>query len=480
MLSSKAQFPDTPRARPATKSRPSSFTARSNDCLAMSFMKFKIPAPGLITALLLTPLLILGMTTLQAEPRQLSTRGESLDRLAAIVNDGVVLTSELDAETARITARLQQQNTELPAESVLRRQVLDRLILQELQLQRAERGGLKISDEMLNSALNDIAGRNNVKFSDLPASIEAQGQNYATFREEVRRDMTVQILQQQAVIANINVTPRELDQFLAKQQRTPDANAQYNLSHILISVPSSASSEELAKREARANEVLSKAQAGQSFAELAVAYSDSSTNVDGGSLGWRSGAQLPSIVADSIPTLKTGDITKLIRTPSGYHLFKLNEKRGGDAGQELQSQVHARHILLKITEIEDDNTVKQRLEKIRARILAGEDFAAIAAVTSQDTGSAVQGGDLGWAGPGTYVGDFEKTLDKLDVNQISEPFKSQFGWHIVQLLGRRTQDVSDENRRNKAFAALRESKAEEEVELWLRELRADAYVEYLL
>lgn len=443
-------------------------------------MKFKSSVSLLHTAFALCLTLIVGAAQVQAEPRELSRRGESLDRLAAIVNDGVVLDSELDAETLRITARLKQQNTELPADSVLRRQVLDRLVLQELQLQRATRGGLKISDEMLNSALNDIATRNNVKFADLPASIEAQGQNYALFREEVRRDMTLQILQQQAVIANIVVTPRELDQFLAKQQRTPDANAQYNLSHILISVSSSTSGDELAKREARANEVLAKANSGQSFAELAVAYSDSGTNVDGGSLGWRSGAQLPSIVADSIPNLKPGDITTLIRTPSGFHIFKLNEKRGGEAGQELQSQVHARHILIKTSEIEDDSTVRQRLEKIRTRILAGEDFATIAAVTSQDTGSAVQGGDLGWAGPGTYVGEFEKTLDGLEVNQISEPFKSQFGWHIVQLLERRTQDVSDEIRRNKAFAALRESKAEEEVELWLRELRANAYVEYLL
>lgn len=444
----------------------------------MSFMKSKIAVIAAPVVMLLV--MLAGSNSLQAEPRQLSTRGVSLDRIAAIVNDGVVLSSELEAETARISARLKQQNTQLPPDSVLRRQVLDRLILQELQIQRAERGGLKISDEMLNTALNDIAGRNGVKFSDLPASIEAQGQNYAAFREEVRRDMTVQILQQQAVIAHINVSPRELDQFLAKQQRMPDANAQYNLSHILIAVASNASSEELARREARANEALAKARAGQSFAELAVAYSDSATNVDGGSLGWRSGAQLPSIVADAIPGLKVGDVTGVIRTPSGFHIFKLNDKRGGEAEQELQSQVHARHILLKTTEIEDDNTVKQRLEKIRERILAGEDFATIAAVTSQDTGSAVQGGDLGWAGPGTYVGEFEQTLDKLDINEISAPFKSQFGWHIVQLLGRRTQDISDETRRNKAFMELRESKAEEEVELWLRELRASAYVEYLL
>ncbi len=174
------------------------------------------------------------------------------------------------------------------------------------------------------------------------------------------------------------------------------------------------------------------------------------------------------------------DVTDIIRTPSGFHLFKLNEKRGGAIEQQFESQIHARHILLKTNEIEDDNTVKQRLEKIRSRILAGEDFATIAAVTSQDPGSAVKGGDLGWAGPGIFVGEFEKALDKLDDHQISEPFKTQFGWHIVQLLGRRTQDVSEDNKRNKAYAALRESKAEEAIELWVRELRANAYIEILL
>ncbi len=446
----------------------------------MTSMKFNSPVSMLHGAFALCLTLMMGVTGLQAEPRQLSRRGQSLDRLAAIVNDGVVLTSELDAATDRIVARLREQKTELPPANILRRQVLDRLILQELQLQRAERGGLKISDEMLNGTLANIASSNGVQFADLPATIEKQGQSYALFREDVRRDMTLQILQQQAVIANIVVTPRELDQFLTKQQRMPDANAQFNLSHILIAVSSNATAEELAAREARANEVMAKVKAGQSFAELAVAYSDSGTNVDGGSLGWRSGAQLPSIVADNIPGLKVGDVTSLIRTPSGFHIFKLNEKRGGEETETLQSQVHSRHILLKTNELEDDSTVRQRLERIRERILAGEDFAAIAAVTSQDTGSAVQGGDLGWAGPGTFVGEFEKTLDTLELNQISAPFKSQFGWHIVQLLGRRTQDVSDDIRRNKAFTALRESKAEEEIELWGRSLRADAYVEYLL
>lgn len=444
----------------------------------MRSMKFINAAVPFLMACCLT--LGLTFTLAQAEPHQLSTRGVSLDRVAAIVNDGVVLTSEVDAETARVSARLAQQNTPPPPQSVLRQQVLERLIVQQLQLQRAEKSGLKVSDEMLNSALNDIASRNKVKFSDLPAKLEAQGYNYADYRDQVRREMTLDILQQRAVIANIEITPRELDQFLAKQGRTPDTNVQFNLSHILISVPSNATPEQQAQRAARANEAYEKAKAGQDFAQLAISYSDSGTNVDGGSLGWRTGAQLPSVAADRVTNLKPGDVTDLIRTPSGFHIFKLNDKRGGEPQQQLQSQVHARHILLKTNELEDDSTIKQRLEKIRARILAGEDFATIASVTSQDPGSAVQGGDLGWAGPGTFVPEFEQTMDKLDLKQISEPFKTQFGWHIIQLLERRTQDISEETRRNRAYAALRESKAEEAVDLWVRELRDDSYVEYLL
>jgi len=415
----------------------------------------------------------------QAETHELSTRGHSIDRIAAVVNDGVVLSSELDEETGRIVARLKEQKTELPNMAVLRKQVLERLVNQELQMQRANKAGLKVTDEMLNAQLNDIAKRSNIKFSDLPAALEAQGINYAEYRESLRRDVTIEILQQRAVIANIEITPRELDQFMAKQKRAPDANAQYNLSHILIAIASTSTPEQQSDREARAKEAYEKAKAGQSFAELAIAYSDSSTNVDGGSLGWRSGGQLPSIIADRIPTMKAGDVTDPIRTPSGFHIFKLNEKRGG-LEQQLQQQVHLRHILLKTNEMEDDSTVKLRLEKIRERVLGGEDFAAIASVTSQDTGSTVQGGDLGWAGPGTYVPEFEKTVATLKDNEISEPFKSQFGWHIVQLLGRRTQDVSDEMLRNRAYGELQQSKAEDAVELWIRELRDNAFIEYLM
>lgn len=417
-------------------------------------------------------------TAALAQTRELSSNGVLLDRIAAIVGDGVVLNSQLDAQTEEVVQRLRQQNTELPPRNVLRRQILERLVVEEIQIQRADRLGIQVSDEMLNGALDDVARRNNIGFADLPQALSQQGIDYRTFRDEIRRQMTLQLLRQRDVIGRINISPRELEQFMARQQNAPDQNAEYNVSHILISVPVTASPEQIEERDKRAREVFDKASGGDDFAQLAVANSDSSTNIEGGSLGWRRGAQLPSIVAEQVAKMKAGEVSQPIRTPSGFHLFRLNEIRGG-VQQSVVSQVHARHILLRTSALEDDQTVEQKLAGIRERVLTGgEDFAAIAAVTSQDPGSAADGGDLGWAGPGSFVPEFEKQVDALSENEITRPFKSQYGWHIVQLLGRRMHDATDDVRRNRAFAELREAKAEEETELWLRRLRDEAFVEY--
>jgi peptidyl-prolyl cis-trans isomerase SurA len=413
-----------------------------------------------------------------AQTRELSSSGELLDRIAAVVNDGVVLVSQLDAQTDEVTQRLRQQKTELPPRNVLRRQILERLIVEEIQMQRADRLGVQVSDEMLNGALADVAKRNGIPFQDLPNALAQQGVDYRDFRDEVRRQMTVQLLRQRDVIARINISPRELEQFMARQQNAPDQNAEYNISHILISVPVTASPEQIESREQRTREVYDKAKAGEDFAQLAVAYSESSTNIEGGALGWRRGSQLPSIIAERIPQMKPGDVSEPIRTPSGFHLFRVNEIRGGEQ-QAVVAQVHARHILLKTNELEDDQTVESKLQSIRERILnGGEDFAAIAAVTSQDASSAADGGDLGWSGPGSFVPEFERQLTDLKENEISMPFKTQYGWHIVQRLGSREHDATEDNRRQRAFAELREAKSEEETELWLRRLRDEAFVEY--
>lgn len=431
---------------------------------------------ALACALTLAVALSLASGSVHAQARTLSDRGEMLDRVAAVVNDGVVLSSELDEQVAEITERISGQGMEMPPAAVLRQQVLDRLVLQEIQMQRAQRAGIRINDEALNSALADVAQRNGITLADLPKALASQGVDYNAYRESVRREMTTQVLRQRDVLQRINVSPREIEQFIAKEKNRPSEANEYNLSHILIVVPQDPSTQQLEEAARRAEDVSRRARAGEDFAQLAIANSNSQTALEGGSLGWRRGPEIPTVLADLVVQLKAGETSEPLRTPSGYHIVKLNELRG-EAAQGLVEQTNARHILLKPTEIQDDATVEQRLRAVRERILKGEDFAGLAKTLSEDPGSASEGGDLGWTTPGAFVPEFEKVLAALQQDEISQPFRSQFGWHIVQLLGRRQFDNTEEMRRQRAFMQLRESKAEEEIELWLRRLRDEAYVD---
>lgn len=415
--------------------------------------------------------------TAYAQTRELASGGELLDRVAAIVNDGVVLKSEVDEQVKLISARLRQQGLELPPANVLRQQVLERLVTQEVQMQRASRAGLKVTDEMVNNALQDVARRNGIALTQLPAALASQGIDYTSYRDDLRKEITLSMLRQRDVVARIMISPREIDQYLEREKNSPSESTSYNLSHILIAVPQAATPEQVAEAEKRAEDVHRRALAGEDFASLAVAYSNSQTALEGGSLGWRKGTELPTVLADAVVQLKAGEVSNVIRTPSGFHLVRVNEIRSSD-GPAMVQQVHARHILIKTNELQDDATVRLRLAAVRERILKGEDFAGLASTMSEDPGSAAEGGDLGWTNPGTFVPEFEAQLAALKEGEISEPFQTQFGWHIVQLLGRREVDNSAEMKRQRAFVALRESKAEEETELWLRRLRDEAYVEY--
>ena len=414
-------------------------------------------------------------TLSQAQTRDIGVHGEMLDRIAAIVNDGLVLKSELDAQMDAVAKRLQEQKVELPSQSVLKQQVLDRLILQEIQSQHAKRVGLTVSDEQLNSALQEIASRNKIPFDQLPTALAAQGVDYKQYRESMRREITLSTLRQRDVIAHINVSPRELEQFLTRQQ-TSAANDEFNVSHILLSLPEAATPQQLQEITHKAQDLAARASKGEDFGQLAIANSNSQTALDGGQLGWRKGTQLPQFILDLVTRLKPGDVSEPVRTPSGFHIVKLNERRSGEA-PVIINQIHVRHILMKTNELDDDETVRQKLSKLRERILKGEDFAGIASTSSADPGSAPDGGDLGWSGPGTFVPEFDKAIADLKVDEISEPFKTRYGWHIVQMLGTRTYDSTDDVRRQRAFAAIRESKADEETELWLRRLRDEAFVE---
>jgi len=410
-----------------------------------------------------------------AQTRDISAHGELLDRIAAIVNDGLVLRSELDGQMDAVTKRLREQKVELPPESVLKTQVLERLIVQEIEVQRAKRIGLTISDEQLNSALQDIAARNKIPFDQLPTALQAQGVDYKQYRESMRKELTLSTLRQRDVIAHINVSPHEMEQYLARQQNAA-TNDEFNVSHILLSLPAAATPEQIDQISRKAKDISERAAKGEDFGQLAIANSNSQTALDGGQLGWRKGNQLPQFILDLVTKMKPGDVSDPVRTPSGFHIVKLTERRSGEA-PVIVNQIHVRHILLKPNELDDDETVRQKLTKLRDRILNGEDFAGIASATSQDPGSAPDGGDLGWSGPGTFVPEFDKAIADLKPNEISEPFKTRYGWHIVQMLGTRTYDSTDDVRKQRAFAAIRESKADEETELWLHRLRDEAFVE---
>ncbi len=413
-----------------------------------------------------------------AQTRELATHGELLDRVAAIVNDGVVLNSELEAQVELVSERLRQQKLELPPQNVLRQQVLERLVLQEIQVQRANRAGIKVSDEQVNAALQDVARRNGMTLSQLPDALAKQGEDYAAYREDLRKEITLTLLRQRDVLQRISVTPREIDQFLEKQAKTPSERSEYNVSHILIAVAQEANPAQLEQAGKRAAEVYQRAKAGEDFAKLAVAYSNSQTALEGGALGWRKGSELPTFLTDVVARLKPGEVGEPLRTPTGYHIVRLNEVRGAGADKAVEDQIHVRHILMKTNELADDATVRGKLLALRERLLKGEEFAGLAQTSSEDPGSAAEGGDLGWSGPGSFAPEFEQAIAGLKDGELSEPFHTPFGWHLVQMLGHRRFDNTDELRRRQAMEAIRAGKADEETELWLRRMRDEAFVEY--
>jgi peptidyl-prolyl cis-trans isomerase SurA len=413
-------------------------------------------------------------------PRAKATRGQFVDRVAAVVNDGVVLQSELDDEARSVTDRLRAQGVQLPTEKVLREQVLERLVLEEIQAQRAERAGINVSDEQVNAALQDIARRNNVPFDQLPAKLSAEGIVYAGYRANLRKEIARQILRGRDVVQRINITPRELDQYLERQKNAGASSLEYNVSHILVAVAQDAAPDQLATAHKKIEAVLERARMGESFRDLAVSSSDSQTALEGGSLGWLKGSALPTFLAEVVPRMKPGEVSEILQTGSGFHLVRLNESRAGGAPQ-IVKQVHLRHILLKTNEVQDDATAKQKLTQFRQQAVAGTaEFAVLARANSADPGSAVDGGDLGWATLDTFVPAFSQAADKLKDGEISEPVQTQFGWHIIQMLGRRDFDNTATAEREQAYTQLRDSRVDEATEVWLQQIRDEAYVELRL
>ncbi len=423
---------------------------------------------------LLLPFLAVGIA--HAQTRDLSARGVPLDRIAAVANDGVVLTSEVDDELAQVTANAKQQKAELPSEDVLRHQVLDQLIVQELEMQEAIHDGIKVSDQQLNDALQEIAQRNKMTLSQLPDALAAQGIDYTSYRDAIRRSIMFQLLRQRDVLQHISVTSREIDQYLANQAKHPSESSEYNLSHILVAVPENASPAQLEQAEQRAQEVYQRAKSGEDFAKLAITYSNSDTALQGGTLGWRKGTELPTFLSDAILKLKPGEVSAPIRAPNGYNIVKLVGVR--DTGEKVVvDQIRIREILMRTTDLEDDATVKGKLEKLRDQILHGQDFGALAQANSQDPGSAGDGGDIGWENPDAFPPELKSLVETLKIGEISEPLHTQYGWQILEVIGRRRIDSTNELKREHAAEEIRASKADEQTELWLRRLRDEAYVQ---
>jgi peptidyl-prolyl cis-trans isomerase SurA len=417
---------------------------------------------------------------LAGSAKELSTNGVLLDRVAAVVNEGVVLQSELDIQMHEIEARLRTQNVALPPEGVLRQQVLERLVQEEIQQQHADRAGIRVSDEQVNAAMEDIAARQNLKLEQLPQKLAADGIDYPQYRAELKKEIARQILRQRDVVQRIVVTPRELDQYLEHQKKTASAANEYNVAHILIAVAQDAKPAQLAQSKKLAHDIDDRAHNGEDFGALAVSYSQSESALEGGSLGWRKGTELPTFLADVIGRMKPGDVSDVLQTPSGFHIVKLLDTRAAGGAQIVQ-QVHLRHILIKPSEIEDDATVEQKLARWREQIVSGkEQFAVLAKTYSKDAGSAVNGGDLGWSESNVFVPEFAGVVASLKEGEISQPFRTQYGWHIVQLLGHRDFDNTNEAARERAFQAMRDSRVEEATELWLQQIRDESYVELRL
>jgi peptidyl-prolyl cis-trans isomerase SurA len=407
---------------------------------------------------------------------ELSTTGEFLDGIAAIVNEGVVLKSQMAEQMETIRRNAAAQGMQLPPEDILAEQVLERLILTEIQLQRAERIGLRISDEMLNQSIAAIADQNGVPFEEMPALLARDGLDYATFRRSLREEITISQLRRIEVSQSINVSEREIEQCIADLEGNVVANSEYELSHILLPLPEGASANEIDEVEALARQVYAQISNGADFREMAVRYSKGPTALEGGSLGWMEGAQVPTLFTDVLQDMEKGDVSEPLRAASSFHIVKIDDLRSAVQRSEVE-QARVRHILVQPNELIDDATARQRLEEALEAIRGGADFGEQAKLLSDDPGSSNLGGDLGWSGPGVYAPEFEQAVADSDIGVVTEPFRTQFGWHILEVTDRRVYDNTEDLKRSNCDQRVRAGKVEEESMQWMQRLRDEAFVE---
>ena len=403
---------------------------------------------------------------------------EYLDGIVAVVEDDIILESELAQEVASVMSKLKANNVQLPPDHILYKQVLERLIITTLQSQLAKRAGIKVTDEMLESSIEGIARQNGMDLVSFKQEINAQGMSYEAFKESVRKEIVINQLRSHEIGGRIKVSEQEINHYLDTEISSEDKKVKYFLGHILIAVPEGASAATIQAEEAEALSVIEQLRGGADFKQMAVSVSDGANALQGGELGWRTLNQVPTLFVDVVKTMSKGDISDPIRSPGGFHILKLLDSTGIDSHMITETKV--RHILIKTNELINDQEAQKRLQSIAGRIADGDDFAVLAKANSDDTGSALNGGELGWVTPGYLVPPFEKAMTGLEVDELSEPVQTQFGWHLIQVIERRSKDNKEQQKRNQARDDIRKRKIEEETELWLRRLRDEAYVDIRL
>lgn len=401
-----------------------------------------------------------------------------MDRIVAIVDQGVITEKELNDRIQTVTAQLEKQGTQLPPREVLQKQILERLINDRLQLQYATQTGLRVDDAQLDKTIERIAEQNKLSTGEFRKALEAEGIPYRKFREDIRNEIILARLREREVDNRVNVTESEIDNFLTTQSSRNDIKDEFEVAHILVRAPEEGTPEELQKLKAKAETALKELQGGADFAQISAGYSDAPNALEGGVLGWKTSAQLPALFTDALQGLQPGQFSPILRSPNGYHILKLLNRRGGSSPLVVD-QTHIRHILIKLSEVVSEMEAEQKIKSIKERLDHGADFAELARQYSEDA-SANNGGDLGWTNPGDTVPAFEQVMNGLAINQISEPVRSPFGWHILQVMERRKQDMTQESARMKARQEIRARKADDAFQDWLGELRDRAYVEYRL
>ncbi|MES2499386.1 MAG: peptidylprolyl isomerase [Pseudomonadota bacterium] len=401
-----------------------------------------------------------------------------MDRIIAIVDQGVITEQELTNRMQTVSAQLQKQGTQLPPQDVLEKQILERLIVDSLQLQLAAQTGIKVDDTVLDKTIERIAAQNKMDVAEFKDALEKDGLTLRLFREDIRNEITMSRLRERDVDNKLTVTDGEIDNFLTTQANRGDDQDEFEISHILIRAPEDSSPEDIQKLRTKTEAVLKELADGKDFTEVSANYSDTPNAFEGGKMGWKKGTQLPALFLDTLKPMQVGEVSKPIRSPNGFHILKLTNRRGGEISL-MVDQTHARHILIKLTEVVSEKDGKQKMDSIKERLDNGVKFEELARQYSED-GSANNGGDLGWVNPGDTVPQFETAMNELAINEISEPVRSPFGWHIIQVLERRKQDMSKEATRLKARQEIRARKSDEAYQDWIRELRDRAFVELRL